>query len=101
MKKIIILFIVLILVVSIISAANNEQKKEKGKVKKTKELINKKVSEENNTKLIDFYSSTFPEIKHMNDYKQYNNITILNVTLENDKYARLITNTNKFNNILR
>ncbi len=102
MKKIIIFTIICILILSFATASiNQSEEEEKTKPTYINTLEVNELTKENKTKLIGFYSRTFSEIKQVNNYKQHNNITILNVTLGKKKYARLLTNTDKFNNILR
>ncbi len=98
MKKLILFVLILILSFATVSSLQSEYKATKPTYINTLDV--NEISEENKTKLIGFYSRTFSEIKQVNNYKQHNNITILNVTLGKKKYARLLTNTNKFNNVL-
>ena len=70
----------------------------------TKDLEQKAIEKGNKTKLMNTYGKQFEEIKSFNNYKQYKDITIINVTIKEGKvesYARIITNTKKFNEVLK
>ena len=100
MKKIITFSLVMILLIGLASSEiiSNE------KPSLTKDLEQKSIEKENKTKLINTYGKQFEEIKKFNSYKQQGDITIINVTIKDGKvesYARIITNTNKFNEVLK
>ena len=101
MKKIIISMLFIIMMVSIASSQLNTETE---KPTLTKDLTSKTIEKENKTKLIETYGIQFKEIKSFNSYKQYKDITIINVTIKEGKtesYARIITNTKKFEEVLK
>ena len=101
MKKIIIFVLIGIMIISIASSELNSTKE---KPAFTKKLEQTKIEKENKTKLMDIYGKTFKEVKSFNSYKQHNNITIINVTIKQgnkESYARIITNTKKFKEVLK
>ncbi len=97
MKKIILFGMLVLLLVSI-AVSQLELSNEKPAF--TKDLEQKAIEKENKTKLTNTYGIQFEEVKSFNSYKQYKDITIINVTVK-DGYARIITNTNKFNEVLK
>ncbi len=100
MKKLILFLLIGIMLVSI--ASSELSSKEKPTL--TKDLEQKAIEKENKTKLINTYGKTFTEVKSFNSYKQYKDITIINVTIKQGKtesYARIITNTHKFEEVLK
>ena len=100
MKKLIIFILIGIMMVSIASSKLNTTEKPA----LTKDLQQKAIEKENKTKLINTYGIQFKEVKSFNNYKQYKDITIINVTIKDGKeesYARIITNTNRFNEVLK
>ena len=101
MKKTIIFILIGIMIISI---ASSELKTTEEKPSLTKDLKQKAIQKQNKTKLMDIYGKTFKEIKSFNSYKQHNNITIINVTIKQgnkESYARIITNTKKFKEVLK
>ncbi len=99
MKKTIIFVLIGIIIISIASSQLNSDEKPA----LTKDLDKKAIEKENKTKLTETYGIQFEEVKSFNSYKQYNDITIINVTIKDGKkesYARIITNTKKFEEVL-
>ena len=99
-RRLIIFGILMILLVGIVSS---QLATETEKPALTKDLEQKAIEKENKTKLIDTYGKTFTKVKSFNSYKQKGNITIINVTIKEGKiesYARIITNTQKFKEVL-
>ena len=99
MKKIIPFIVLMIILVGISSSqlSTNE------KPSLTKDLEQKAIEKGNKTKLLDTYGIQFKEVKSFNSYKQYKDITIINVTTKEGKverYARIITTTKKFEEVL-
>ena len=90
--------------IMIISIASSQLKTTEEKPSLTKDLKQKAIQKQNKTKLMDIYSKQFKEVKSFNSYKQHNNITIINVTIKQgnkESYARIITNTKKFKEVLK
>ena len=101
MKKIILFLLIIALLSTVIIASESIIEKERPT--KTKDLEIKTIEKENNTKLIKTYGKQFKDLKKFNNYEQYGDITIINVTMKQGKtesYARIITNTKKFNEVL-
>ena len=99
MKKIIPFIIITILLLSIATAEKKTNTKTDTTF--TRNLEEKEISKTNETKLLDTYGKEFPEVKGFESYKEYKEFTIMNVTLNNNKYARIITTTNKFKGVTK
>ena len=103
MKTLILSLLIIALLSTIIIASESIIEKETKKVQ-TKDLKLKTIEKENKTKLMNIYGNQFQDLKEFNNYKQYEDITIINVTIKTgniEYYARIITNTNKFNEVLK
>lgn len=100
-KKSIPFIVICILILSFATASSLKAEYKSTKPTHISTLSVNEISEENKTKLMGFYGRKFSEIKQVNNYKQHKNITIINVTLGNNKYARVVTNTGIYNNILK
>ena len=69
------------------------------KAKKSKDLKEKKIKDKDKEKLAKYYGK-FKNIVDYNNYKNDSNWALINVTLTNGKYARIITPTNKMEAVL-
>ena len=101
MKKIITFITIMILLIGI---GSSELSTETEKPSLTKDLDEKAIEKGNKTKLINTYGIQFEEVHSFNSYKQYKEITIINVTIKEGKtkiYARIITTTKKFKEALK
>ena len=101
LKKLILFILIGMMVVNI---AGSELSTETEKPTLTKDLQQKAIEKENKTKLINTYGIQFQKVKTFNSYKQYKDITIINITIKEGKteiYARIITNTKKFKEVLK
>ncbi len=96
MKSIITFGIVLLLLINIVSSQLNTEKPSL-----TKDLETKEITKQNKTKLLDIYTKSFPEVNKINNYKQYGNITLIYVNIGDKEKARIITNTKKFEEVLK
>ncbi len=93
-----------LLAILLIGLASSQLSTETEKPTLTKDLQQKAIEKQNKTKLINTYGTQFTEVKTFNSYKQYKDITIINVTIKEgntESYARIITNTKKFNEVLK
>lgn len=97
MNKLILFSLLTILLVSLSSSELTINSDEKPT--STKDLTSKAIEKENKTKLINTYGMQFEEVNSFNSYKQYKDITIINVTIK-EGYARIITTTKKFEEVL-
>ena len=97
MKKTIIFILIGIMIISIASSQLNTTEE---KPSLTKDLQQKTIQKQNKTKLMNTYGEQFKEVKSFNNYKQYKDITIINVTIK-EGYARIITTTKKFEEVLK
>lgn len=103
MKTIILSLLIIALLSTIIIASESIIEKQPIKIQ-TKNLELKTIEKENKTKLMNIYGNQFQDLKEVNNYKQYEDITIINVTIKKGKiesYARIITTTKKFNEVLK
>ncbi len=103
-KKELIATILILIATFTIVGVSNSQPSLNEKPLLTENLNQKAIEKQNKTKLIDTYGKTFTEVKSFNSYKQYKDITIINVTIKQGKtesYARIITNTKKFEEVLK
>ena len=99
MKKLILFTIITILLLSLAGADKiTEQTKT---IEFTQNLESKPISKANETKLLNTYGIEFPNVKEFNSYKEYKEFTILNVTMNNNKYSRIITKTSKYNRVTK
>ena len=86
--------------ISIVSSEHQENHEKKvKKIKFTKDLEETKISTNNENKLLDYYKDKFKKVNKFNNYRQSENITIINVSIDNN-YARIITHTDNFNRII-
>ena len=99
MKKIIIFSIIAILLLSLVGA--DRIITQDNPTEFTKNLESKPISKANETKLLNTYGIEFTEVKKFNSYKEYKEFTILNVTMNNNKYSRIITKTSKYNRVTK
>lgn len=102
MKIIVILLIVILLISSISIVTSKEKEEKEKKVEKTiiKNLKKYNITPDNTTKLLEVYGEKFPQVIDFNSYSEFNNITIINVSTKKG-YARIITSTITFRNIVR
>ncbi len=97
MKKIIPLIIIGILLISTVFAISKLTEKPT----KTEDLSKTNITNKDQDALSDYYQRKFENVMHFNNYKNDKNIVILNVTLNDGSYARIITKNDTFSELLK
>ncbi len=97
MKKIIPLIIIGILLISTVLAISKITEKPT----KTEDLSKTNITNKDQAALSDYYSKKFKDVIDFNNYKNDKNIVILNVTLTDGSYARIITKNDTFTELLK
>lgn len=94
-KTILILIIVIISLLLLSTIAIGK------KPKKTKELKENNFNNQEKEKLSKYYGKKFRNVVDYNSYKNDSVMALINVTLENNEYARIITPTSRMEEVLQ